>query len=123
MSAGDAVLLDENGLIPASLLPNTGGETWERIAYNSTLVIGDVYRIRCPFGEITFVYNSTSNRWSTSTLYFPMSTKGSSTDSMYRSVSITSSNKIDKFEVQVSSSDHYSFNASDTNCRLYHLVE
>ena len=121
--AGEAVVLGDDGMIPASLLPNTGGETWERIAYDSTLVIGDVYRIRCPFGEITFVYNYTSGSSYINTFYFPMYTNGSNSSSIYRSVLMTKSNTIDTFEQCSSSSSYYSFKASDATCRLYHLVE
>lgn len=121
VSAGDAVLLDESGLIPASLLPNTGGETWERIAYNSTLVIGDVYRIRCLFGEVTFIYNFEPNT-SEALMYFPCVVYSDSSTPQYRRVDI-SMNKIYKFATRTGSDKTVFIDASDANCRLYHLIE
>lgn len=119
--AGEAVVLGDDGLIPASLLPNTGGETWERIAYDSTLVVGDVYKIRCIFGEVTFVYNNTSNDIYNRILYFPDYTSGSA--SIHRRVIISKSdNKIYNFESKETNTT-YSFVASDATCRLYHLIE
>lgn len=120
--AGEAVVLGDDGLIPASLLPNTGGETWERIAYDSTLVVGDVYKIRCIFGEVTFVYNITETSSSYRIIYFPTSAGGSVYT--YRSVNISESdNKIYNFESSNDGNNTYSFVASDATCRLYHLIE
>ena len=53
--AGEAVVLGEDGLIPASLLPSTGGEQWEEIPYNSTMISGGIYKVRCPLGSAEFV--------------------------------------------------------------------
>lgn len=105
-SAGDAVLLGDDGLIPASLLPNTGGEQWEEIPYDSTLVEGDVYKSISPAGINTFIAFEKSNE---QYVYYP----GNISSYIY-----IKNHVINKMSLYTTITA-----ISSTNLRLYHLVE
>ncbi|MGN0138265.1 MAG: hypothetical protein ACI381_06650 [Candidatus Methanomethylophilaceae archaeon] len=106
-SAGEAVLLGEDGLIPASLLPNTGWGTWEQISYDSTLVSGDIYMAISPSGMSIFIaYAKSSEQY----VYFPGDASAyiCIKDYVVNKLTLVTSNSI---------------TLSSETIRLYHLVE
>lgn len=113
--SGDAVLLGDDGLIPASLLPSTsGGDVWEQIDVTSTLVKGEVYRVIGPRGTVIFVYNGDEE------IHLPPAVTSTSraNTSLYNYLEITSSARLSRWQKY---SD--AVVVDSTNTRLYKLVE
>ena len=92
---------------------SSGGDQWTNISRTSTLVEGNVYRVICIYGTVTFVYCLPSDS-TEQVIYFP-----NRSDYAYRSIVIKGTNLYRlKYQDTGSSS---TIALSDSNCKLYRL--